>query len=227
MNEEVKQMLKRALIAAILLCSGGAQAALINYTILNISQEGANTSAVYAGTGYAGVYGNTVGAQFNGIFGLEYDFSRTLVQVDVSAISGATINSATLSFYLQNGNGNLAPVTVTRFAADGTLEYSFGSPGNLGTVAGQTAGPGANALTITSLVAAAATAGDDWLGLHLMTTSGAGNYQWTPANRSGNADAALVRLTVDYDPVPIPEPATILLVLTALVSMMALRRGAT
>jgi hypothetical protein len=191
-----------------LLCSSVEPSASNTLTIslLDLSAEGASTSTTYTGTGYVGVYGNTVTPEFNGIFGLEYDYSRTMLEANLSALAGDVVTSATLSFFLANGDGTSAPLQITRFAANGTLGYSFNSPGNLGQETTTSAGPGTNTVDITTLTAAAVLGGAPWLGLELQTLSAAGNYEWTPANRNGSPDAAQVRLTINYTAAPVPGP---------------------
>jgi hypothetical protein len=63
---------------------------------------------------------------------------------------------------------------------------------------------GSNSFDLTALVSAAVANGESWLGLHMQNLGGGKNLQWTSANRSGNADAAAVRLNVEFAPVPLP-----------------------
>ena len=224
MNTVLQRLAAVGFAAAITVGSAiSANATTATYSVLNLSNEGDSIASVYNGTGYAGVYGGTATNQFNGIFGLEYDFSRTLIQIDISALAGATINSADLDYYLNYGTGGTT-VRATRFTADGTLEYSWNSPDNLGSVDYASTGPGNNTADLTSLLAAAIAAGDSWFGIHLQSLNGNGNYQWTSANRAGNADAAQVRLNVDYTIAAVPLPAGGLLLLGGLGGLAALRR---
>lgn len=186
----------------------GASAATANFDIQSLYNN-PSTTAVYGGTGFVGVYGGSYTSQYGALLGLEYDFSSTLLQVDISSLAGATINSAQLSFDLVNGTTGSFTTEVTRFTADGTIEYSFGSPDDLGSATFATSGLASNAFDVTSLLSGAVGDGSDWFGLHLANvTSG---YYFTYSSAGSNPDAARVRLTVDYTaPVPVPAAGGLL-----------------
>lgn len=187
------------------LFAGSANAALISYDILNLSNENESISNTYTGDGYVGMYGTQVGERFNGIFGLEQDdYSRTALNVNVSALAGATINSAFLEYTVNNG---AQMINLTAFTADGMLGYFWDSPDNLLSQSYLSNG-GGNSLDVTNLLVAGLATNTDWFGLHLQGTD---SYQWIGANRNGNADAAQVNLIVDYTVAQVPEPATLAL----------------
>ena len=165
-----------------------------------------NTGQSYAGTGFVGMYPST--DRFAHLFGVEQSgFSRTAMEADIAFLSGATINSAVLSFNLLSGSGT-QNLTVTSFTADGTLEYFWNSPDNLGSVVAS-ADIGANSIDVTGLVQSQATASASWLGLHVQ---GSTRNQWTYTytGYGYGADSANVRLTIDYDAgtSAVPEPAS-------------------
>ena len=130
----------------------GASAATANFDIQSLYNN-PSTTAVYGGTGFVGVYGGSYTSQYGALLGLEYDFSSTLLQVDISSLAGATINSAQLSFDLVNGTTGSFTTEVTRFTADGTIEYSSGSPDDLGSASFAPSGLASNAFDVTSLLA--------------------------------------------------------------------------
>lgn len=196
------KVMKKILLsmALIFLSVGYANAGLISYDILNLSDEGEPITNTYTGDGYVGMYNN----RFNGIFGLELDnYSRTALNVDVSALAGATINSAFLEYSV---NGDAQMIELTTFTADGTLGYFWDSPDSLLSQS-YLSNNGGNSLDITNLLVAGLATNTGWFGLHLQGTD---SYQWIAANRSGNADAAQVNLVVDYT-VEVPEPASVAL----------------
>lgn len=191
----------------------GANAASISYSIENLATGSSGTSSTYAGQGFVGMYASS----FNDIFGAEFSFSTTLMQVDISALSGVSINSASLDFTFTNGSSGLGGVDITRVSANGTLGFQFTPADNLGVVNASVMGRSANSVDVTGLLSGAVSSGDSWLGLHLANNGTGAAYLWSAANRVGNADAAQVRLVVDYDtasfsqravPVaPVPLPA--------------------
>ncbi len=189
-----------------------------------------NTTDTFTGsTGFVGIYPNPTsnnpsGPAFVHLFGLEYPhtgvFSETEMQVDISALAGANITSAFLSYTLQDHGGGLPSqlVTVTSYTADGTLSFNTTPPStNLGSMQYTSNTSTTNTLDVTSLVQPGATAGSRWLGLFLAPNGPDYTPQYTfTSNDQGNggsADSADVRLTVNYTPATtaVPEPSTMLI----------------
>jgi hypothetical protein len=186
-----------------------AQGAVTSFQIL--SHEPLNyapTTNTYAGTGYVGQHNGT----FSPFFMAEtFDdatddlHSTTMLQVDISSLAGATINSATLDYVLLNGSDDTTTIRITSWTSTGTISYSFlTAPDNVGQVLRTSFGLSANSLDVAPLLQERIEAGADWLGLHLRNT-GSSSFHWT--DLLGIADRAQVRLVVDYEPVP--EPATL------------------
>lgn len=223
----------RHLLAALafssLLVPAASQAAIVTYELPDIltftTYTDTNVAATYSGTGFGGMYNtraNDVPAWVH-LFGVEQtDYSRTVMQVDISGLSGQTIVSATLSFLLLDGAAGPQDVSLTAFdGGAGALSYQWNAPainyGNL--VASVTTG--ANAIDVTSLLAASVGGGDSWFGMHLQGTD---QFMWTYTYAGFNygADRAVVRLTVET--AAIPEPGTLALIGLALAGLAGARK---
>jgi hypothetical protein len=198
------------LLVAMGIGTGQASAASITYQILDlVPGGGAATSATFNGTGFAGMHSTSFSEffmyeTFNG--GAVH--SRTTLQVDISALAGATISSATLSYVLTSGSAAVGELALTSWDSSGTLTYTFPNPPNvISTTSYFPVGLSANSLNVTAQLAERVAAGDNWFGLYFaMVTEGV--FHWT--DTGGDADAALVRLDVNFQAVP--EPATLTLV---------------
>ena len=203
-----------------------AWASSISYSILDIltptsASSVANTGQTFSGTGFVGVYSSN---DFGHVFGLENGFSRTNLQVDIGALSGVTINSATLSFVLRENAGTGGSLTISSYDANGQLGYLFNPPAAAyGTATGGFVdGPDApQAYNVTAILQSGVAAGEDWLGLLLFNS---GTNRFTFAGNGFSTDRAEVRLTVDYS---VAEPATLALVgLPLLLTGLGVRRRA-
>jgi hypothetical protein len=135
------------------------------------------------------------------------------MQLDMSALAGQEIVSATLSFRILHGQD--APATndfrVVGFdGKDGTLGLTWEAPtGSFAQVFGQvtntTQAP--QSTDITSLVSYSAAEGQRWLGLHLQNLGG--DYFYTMTHDYPellSPDLAEVR--IDVVTAPVPEPAS-------------------
>lgn len=224
----MKKLIATLALAGALLPTA-SQAATVTYSLPDILTFAGytdwNTAATFSGNGFGGMYnfGGT-DQRWAHLFGVELiDYSRTIMQVDISALAGSTIVSASLSFVLLDGMTGPQNVTLTGFdGGAGALTYQWDAPGaNYGNVVASVAG-GANSIDVTSLLAASVANGDAWFGMHLQ---GSSQYMWTWtwAGYGYDADRALVRLTVET--ASVPEPGTLALIGLALAGLAgALRR---
>ena len=212
----------------LILLASRAHAATITYILPDINTSpdyiDFNTALTFSGDGFSGMYGGAAGFDaWAHLFGVEQtDFSRTIGQVDVSALAGTNITSAVFSFDLVNGSSGSQTLTFGYFSEDGTLSYNF-SPTLDGSTTFASTGQGSNAVDVTALLSAFLTGGGgNWFGFFLQ---GSSEFQWTYTYTGFGAgpDSANVRLTVEYQEVP--EPAALSLFGVALaVSCGALRR---
>jgi hypothetical protein len=201
-------------IAALLLTlalAGHARAGVITYQLTDLGTFAgysvADTGQTYSGTGFVGMYSN----EFAHLFGLEQNnFSKTAMEVDISALSGMTVTSAVLSFDILDGVFATENVTLTSFGANGSLGHFWTPPSNLGSGTYAVTGHASNALDVTSFLQGRVAANASWLGLHLEgSNQNEWTYTWSGVNR--NADSANVRLTVTYSDPAAPEPASLTL----------------
>jgi len=224
-KQSCRKVLRSGLFAlsAIVGAASHSHASTITYTITDIVTN-SDPSATFTGTGFAGIYPsfpNDFGPQgpsFTHIFGLEYYggiYSETELQVDVNALAGQTINSATLSFVLRDGSPGSQMVTVTSYDSSGTLEYHETPFGPLGTTSFTSTSYGANSVDVTSLLQSRISAGGTWFGLYLTPNGPDQSFQWTYTD--SNVDAAEVRLTVDFGN-NVPEPGSFVLLGTFVIS---------
>jgi hypothetical protein len=79
----------------------------INYVIEEIGTGGAPSTDTYTGTGFVGMHQD----RFYDAFMFEFDYwSRTALQVDITALAGSSIINASLDFILNDGTPDAADV---------------------------------------------------------------------------------------------------------------------
>jgi hypothetical protein len=224
-------MKRTSWVLALALVSGGtAKADVITYALPDVGNFSGymdtNTSDTFTGNGFVGIYpAGGAGPAFAHLFGLEHYsgvFSETQAQVNIAALAGAHINSATLSYNLLDGAGESQTVTVTSFTTTGTLGYNETPPDNLGMTSFTSNGLSANSVDVTALLQAAVMSGNGWLGLFLTPNGPGDSHQWTYTSGFQGDEAAL-RLTVDYS-LASPEPATLAVFGTLAAGAFGLRR---
>lgn len=205
-----------ALVFSAALLPAVPQASVVTYSLPDIltftGYLDSNVSATYLGTGFGGMYNTTAIGQpaWVHLLGVEdTDFSRTIMQVDISGLAGLSIASAFLSFNLSHGAGP-QDVEFTGFdGGAGALTYVWDATGiNYGSVVAPVAA-GSNSVDVTDLLAASVGAGDHWFGLHLQGTD-AFLWTYTYTGVGFGPDAAGVRLTVDTATIPVPGTLALL-----------------
>ncbi len=218
----VRAAFASAAVLAALACSAPASATTTTIALPDLipPDPGGNPIApnlgqTYTGNGFVGLRST---GDFIHAFPLEFAphySTRALAEIDISAFSGATINSATLSFaFLDHAGVLVYDMTAIGFVGTGGVGYQFDAPPvTLSSITGSI-GPGANSLDVTTLVADAVATHASWLDL-LTEGSACCELTWTQTDvvPGRTADSALVRLTVDYTPAgPVgdaaPEPST-------------------
>lgn len=222
--------ISKCLVLTALALAPVAKAASVSIPILDIgtfeSYTAPSNYETSNSTGFFGMYESELAH----LLGLEQEnFSRTVAQADIGFLNGATISSATLSFYLLDGSSAPQDIQLTGFDSGGTLAHTWEAPGaNIGQGYFSVTGQGPNVLDLTVLVQMAADANIDWLGLHLQGTSA---YEWTYTGTGGAADNAQVRLNIEYEggeSQPVPEVQTYATLAGAgLIAGQALRRRKT
>jgi len=226
-----------ALAAALVSSATTASAAVTTIALPDLVERDAssslviaNTGQTYAGDGYVAMRSS---GEFIHAFTLEYGptyATKDLLQADLSALAGATINSATLSFVILDTGPARFDMTATGFAGTGSVGYQFAAPGlTFGSVTGGV-GQGANSLDVTAIVANAVGADAGWLNL-LLEAGGCCAVTLTDGLSIGagrGPDAALLRLTVDYTaaaPGGVPEPGTWALLLMGFAGLGGVMRA--
>jgi hypothetical protein len=199
------KMLKAAFAGMVLSVSGLANAGLIEYELLSISERFGSTSNTYNGNGYIGAYNSS----YSGIFCLERTTCKTALQADITnllALGDITLNSVFLSFDLKESSNGTQDVTASAFDSSGVLSHHFSAPTSYAQDIFSVNGQTSNSLDITNLFSQGYNLGNDWFALHLNASTD-GMWTWTQAGY--DRDDANVRITVDYSVNSVPEPSTL------------------
>jgi hypothetical protein len=217
----MKTIMATAAVASALVVSANAGSLIVNLPDIGTfaGYTDANTSDTFGGSGFLGIYPTfatdegSSGPQFAHLFGLEnYNgiYSETELQASLAGLSGATINSAYLSFSLLSGTSGNESVNVTSFSTAGTLAYNTSAPNDLGSVNAAGITGGANTINVTSLVSGAVDADQAWLGLYLAPQGPGENFLWTYTYGAYGADAnsADVSLVINYTGGSVPDASS-------------------
>ena len=206
-----------------------AHAGTISYSLRDLfvsnGAYGPAAGLSYSGTGFVGQYARNLAGfdAFGHLFGLVPRESTTNAQVNLSALAGRTIASATLSYILKTNQDQGSIVTVTGYASSGSLSYLSAAPtANLGTATGTALA--ASSIDVTALVASALAAQSGYLGLYLEGSRGY-NLTYTDDGSGFNPDAAQVRLTVTYADVPPAVPGPMAALPFALMALKRRKRA--
>jgi hypothetical protein len=183
----------------------------------------------YTGTGFLGIYpditgGNGSSGAFAHLFGLEnYGsiYSETELQAPIGGLAGDTITSATLSFTMLNGAGGGENVDVTSFTTTGTLGFNNSAPNDLGSLTASGITTGLNTIDVTSLVQAAVSANQGYLGLFLTPGGPNGNlWTYTYTGFGYNANSANAQLVINYTS-SVPDAASTAAMLSTSFGLLA------
>ena len=191
-----------AVVGCLSACPAGA--VTLTYSLKDIGTftgySDSNRNDTFAGTGFVGLYNGS----FGHLLGSEGTSSHTALEVDISGLTGKTIQSATLSYKLLNGSNGTQTASLTSFDANGILTNTFNAPNNLGTPTFTENGLGANTIDVTGLLSNRVASGKDWFGLYLAGTS---QYMWTYTygGFGYTNDSAQLQLTVNATNAT-PEP---------------------
>lgn len=209
-----------ALAATLTAVAAPAQAADFSFELPDLasfSDWSTPEHLTFAGTGFVGMTNDIwSGAGPSWAHALTFEpaeFGRTLMQVDLAALTGQRVVSATLSFLVLDGQE--APgsntVRVRGFdAGDGLMSLRWHAPrSSHGTAFGQVErdDTARQVIDITSLVDYSVDHDQRWLGLHLQALGD--NYFYTATHEYPGQlfpDRAQVRL--DVVTAPVPEPGT-------------------
>ena len=215
---------------ALWLLAGTANAAILDVPILSkvefsgnanlgapLSQLDKTADKGFSGTGFGGVDEQNQFWQFFFIGddrGGNLDYA-TVIQVDIAALSGATINSAKLEWQFLDASSGSAPLEqrFSTFATNGTIGGAgtgiSGVPGGAIQSSVFTTTFGLNRIDITAMVQQRVGAGSSWLGLYMEPVGDTEQFT-TVGNDLNRAD---VFLRVDYTMLPppaaVPEPTSI------------------
>lgn len=202
----MKNKFLKGLVASFALAvSGLANAGLIEYDLLSLSDRDGSTTNTYSGDGYIGAYSN----RYSGIFCIEGSICKTALQVnidDLLNLGDITINSVFLSFDLKVGSSDTQNVTASAFDSNGILSHYFNAPTSYAQSIFSVTGLSSNSLDITNIFEQGYNLGNDWFAMHLNAST---QNMWTWTQAGSDRDGANVRIAVDYTVNSVPEPSTL------------------
>ncbi len=213
---QMKNKFLKGLVASFALAvSGFANAGLITYELEDLAEftsySNGNTAQTFSGTGFVGMYTRS----FAHLFRLEGDRTQAQnnLQIDISGLSGATINSAFLSFQLLDAVSGTSNFNIDGYDSNGLLSHLQGFTGaDYGSQSFVTNGTtGIQSFDITSILNSALASNENWLGLNVYRTGGDNQWTWTGSSSfsTRSSDEAMLRLVVDFETVDVPEPSTL------------------
>lgn len=181
-----KQSISLSILLTIILygMSAQSQADVTSFSLGFLGTTGPQTTNGYQ-TAFPGSY----------VDALSMDNARTYFQQDISSLSGTTINSATLDFFI--GGGATDNVTVTLFDSAGTLGLHFDPPNIVTTELQTVVGSTNNSLDVAALLQTAIDSGLSHFALHFQGNTS--NLFTQPAG------GAVLVLNVDFSTAPPPS----------------------
>jgi hypothetical protein len=213
------KFLKGIVASFALAVSGIANAGLIEYELLSISDRQSSTTNTYSGDGYISAYSSYYG----GIFCIERVSCKTTVQTnidDLLNLGDITINSVFLSFDLKRGSTNTQNVTASAFDSNGVLAHYFSAPTSYAQSIFSVTGLSSNSLDITDIFEQGYNLGNDWFALHLNAST---ENMWTWTFALSDLDDANVRIAVDYTVSSVPEPSTLAIFALGMIGLASRR----
>ena len=150
----------------------------------------------------------------------------TLMQINIGAYKGRTIESAFLEFDFNLTDSTVTKAIITSFDTNGTLGFLWNPDGLGDPVVADVTSVSKNRIDVTRLLNDRLKSGKEWLGLHLTTDTGSFLFRSTLKTFSPDSgrDAAKVRLDVEVAVAHNPEPSALAIWSILGVALVAGRR---
>lgn len=205
----VRRLCVSTFAVALALAARSARADLITYELHNLVTVESETAGVYNGPGFVQ---SNLSLNHQAYFDISTNWN-TAMAVDLSAIEGATITSATVSFVI-SVISTPGQAIARSYVSDGVLGNFHDPVSPLAATAPFALGSN-NSIDVTGLLQERIDADAGWFGLNFESVGGAAS-----THTISDPDAAQLRLTVDY--IPVPEPQAF--ALFGLMGLFATRR---